>query len=396
MFFTKLFYFLKGYVIIRAEGLFIERFINICIRRGIKLQKISKTDKTIIFCTMSMSDFLKLPPVARKTGTGIKIIKKCGFSHLVKRYRKRYAFFAGAILFILFFAVTTRFVWTIEINGATKVKNSEILEVLKSEGLYPGAKKTNVSPPRLIKETLTREFNEISWAWAYLEGCKVRIEIREGTLPPKIVDKTTPCDIVALRDGLIENMAVFSGEPRAESNTAVMAGDLLVAGTITKPDGSGYRLVHSAGEITARTWHEKKGVYNLYNEHRIPTGRKVSAHTLDLFSKTFDLWSKQNTFSEYDVFKKRYDLKLGKKYYLGIGLTLCEYHEVEITRELLPYDTAVAFAEYDLEQKIAAELLPGAILRDKKTKVKNIDNETIEVTLLMEFTEKIGTQAIIE
>lgn len=396
MFFIKLFYFLKGYVIIRAESIFIERFINICIRRGLRLHSIFKIDDRTISCSMSVSDFLKIRPVAKKTNTKIKITKKCGFFRIVKRYRKRYALFAGAILFILFFAVSTRFVWSIDINGAANLKTSEILEVLKTQGLYIGSKKSDISSPRLIKETLMREFHEISWAWVYVEGCRVRVEIKEGTLPPEIVDKTTPCDIVAIRDGLIENVAVFSGELRVEANTAVMAGDLIVAGTIEKKDGTGYRLVHSAGEVTARTWHEKTGIYNLYNEHRIPTGRKISAHTLDLFSKTFDLGSKKNTFSDYDVYKKRIDARIGKKYYLGIGLSLCEYHEVEIVREIIPYDSAVAFAEYDLEQKIAAELLPGAIFKDKKTKVKQIDDQTIEVTLLMEFTEKIGTQVKIE
>lgn len=395
MFFIKLFYFLKGYVIIRAEGFFIERFINICIRRDIALKKIKRTGENTISAELSFSDFKKIRPVARKARVKIKILKKCGLPNLKKRYKKRYAFFIGAFLFVLFFAVSSRFIWTVEINGADTLSKALILDVLKTEGVYTGALKCKMSEPREIKDSLMRSFNNISWAWAYVEGSKIRIEINEGTLPPMIVDNSLPCDIIAMRDGLIEKMTVTTGESRVEKGTAVMAGDLLIAGTLTKKDGSFLKTVHASGEVFARTWHEKTGTYTLTNHHRIPTGRTKACYTLDLFSKTINLGSFKNTYKDYDTYKKKHEAKIGKKYYLGLGLTVTEYCEVETVEEIIPYESAVAFAEYDLEQQIAKDLLPGAVLCDKKTTVKNIDDHTIEVTLLMEFTEKIGTQAII-
>ena len=66
MFFIKLFYFFKGYVIIEVEGLFIERFINICIHRGIGLKNIIKNDEERATFTISFKDFKKLRPVVRK------------------------------------------------------------------------------------------------------------------------------------------------------------------------------------------------------------------------------------------------------------------------------------------------------------------------------------------
>ncbi len=395
MFFIKLFYFLKGYVIIGVEGLFIERFINICLHRDIKLRRIEKKDKNHTVITISFSDFKKLRPIVKKSGVKVNILKKCGFPALFKRYRKRYTFFIGAVLFCLFFAISTRFVWTVEINGANHLQESLISEVLKEEGLYTGALKSKMSPPREIKDSLMRNFKNISWAWAYVEGCKVRIEIHEGTLPPAVVDKNLACDVVAVRDGLVEKITVKNGEVWAKENSAVMAGEVLIAGTISKTHEDGFKTVHAQGEVFARTWHEKSGIYTLQNEYRIPTGNKKSRYTLDLFSKTFDLKSENNTYAEYDTSQRVYEARLGKKYYLGISLTKTEYHEVEIISEPLALESAVAFAELDLERKIAAELLPKAILHDKKTTVENIDDETIKVTLLMEFTEQIGTQKII-
>lgn len=390
MFFIKLFYFLKGYVIITAEGSSAERFINVCIQRGIALKQVRRTGAGTLSMQTSFSDFKKLRSVAFKTGMRVRLVKKCGFPILKKRYGKRYAFFIGAMLFIAFFAVSSQFIWNVEINGADHLQKALILDALKDEGIYIGAPKYKMSRPRRVKDALMRSFSDISWAWAYTEGCKIRIEIREGTPPPEIDGNGDPCDIVAARDGLIEKITVEKGEALVSENTAVSAGEVLITGKISKKDGEALRPVCASGEVIARTWHEKTGTYTLTNEHRIPTGKKKSHYALDIFSKTISLGGFKNTFSDYDTYQKKYEAKIGKSYYLGIGFTVTDYHEISTVRESIPYDTAVALAEYDLEQKIAGELLPGAVLQDKKTIIKNIDPQTIEVTLLMEFTEKIG------
>ncbi len=395
MFFYKLFYFLKGYVIIEIEGFFIERFINILVHRGIKLRRVIKTDKTKAEIIVSNHDFKKLRGPVKKANVKVRILKKCGLKALFKRYRKRYAFFIGAFLFVLFFVVSSQFIWSVEIEGTNHLEKSMILEVLKQEGVYTGAKKSRMSKPREIKDSLMRNFRSITWAWAYLEGTNVRILINEGKLPPEITDKNVPCDIVAIRDGLIEEVTVKQGKTELSKDTPVVKGDVLIAGTIPKKDDTVYRTVHAEGEVLARTYHEKTGTYKLHNEHRIPTGNKISGYTLELFSKTFNFGLKKNKFKDYDVFEKSFKAKFGKKYYLGLGVTRTEYREVEIVKEPIPYESAVSFAEYDLEQKIAEELLLGAVLRDRETTVKDIDDETIEVTLLMEFTENIGAKKII-
>lgn len=392
MFFIKLFYFLKGYVIIRAEGLFIERFINISVHRGIKLRRVLKTDKNSVQIIVSNHDFKKLRGPAKKANVKIRILKKCGIRALFKRYKKRYAFFVGALAFVLFFFVSSQFVWSVEIEGTNHLKKSLILEVLKQEGVYPGGKKASMSSPREIKDSLMRSFRSITWAWAYIEGTNVRVLINEGKTPPEIIDKSIACDVIAIRDGLVEAVTAKQGIIVVEENTAVAKGDVLIAGTIPIKDESTYRTVHADGKVLARTWHEQTGTYKLYNEHRIKTGNKISGYTLDIFSKTFNLGLKRNNFKDYDISQKTFKARLGEKYYLGFSLTRNEYFEVEIVKEPIPYASAVAFAEYDLEQKIAQTLTPGAVLYDKKTVVKDIDDQTIEVTLVMEFSENIGAK----
>lgn len=387
MFFIKFFYFLSGYVIIEAEGLFLERFINLCIRRKVNF-KIIKKDRTRLILSVSFSDFKKLRAPALKSKTHIRILKKCGLFALLKRYRKRYVFFIGGILFILFFAISSQFVWEIEINGADHIKKSEILSVLETENLKTGGLKSKMSTPREIKDTLMREFSEISWAWIYTEGTKVRVEINEGLIPPTIVDKSIPCDIIAMRDGILKSITVKSGEAIVEPENAVLAGDVIIAGTLTRKDGS-LKTVHADGEVLALTSHTKKGRYTLCNEHRIPTGMKKTGFTLNIFSKAISFG--KNTFKEFDTNVRQYDLKLFDNFYLGISLVRTDYVEITPVTEEIPYDSAVLFAQMDLEQQISKNLLPGAKKQSSDILVTQIDERTIEVTLTMEFIEKIGT-----
>ena len=387
MFFIKFFYFLSGYVIIEAEGLFLERFINLCVRRSISF-KIIKKDRTRLILSISFADFKKMRAPALKSKTHIRILKKCGLPSLIKRYRRRYAFFIGAALFILFFAISSQFVWEIEILGADHIKKTDILSVLKTEGVKIGMPKRNMSSAREIKDTLMREFPEISWAWVYTEGTRVKLQINEGILPPTIIDKSVPCDVIAVREGIIKSVTAKQGIVFAEENTAVMPGDVLIAGTIPQKDG-GFKTVHAQGDVYALTSHTKKGSYMVSNEHRIPTGEKKTSFTLNLFSKSITLG--KNAFSEFDINKRQYDLKISDKFYLGISLVRTDYIEVTPISEQIPYDSAVLFASEDLEQQIAKKLLPGAVMQSREVLVNQIDERTIEVTLTMAFLEKIGT-----
>ena len=70
-----------------------------------------------------------------------------------------------------------------------------------------------------------------------------------------------------------------------------------------------------------------------------------------------------------------------------------KYIETETEREQLPEDTAVREAQDALEEKIAAELLPGSRKTDERVTAERVSDESIKVTLSMSFIENIGRAA---
>ena len=86
MFVQPILNYFTGYVKIKVEGLFLERFINICVSKKILLMDIKREKSTIMYANVGIADYKKLKQVARKTKSKIKIHRKKGLPFTRKKY----------------------------------------------------------------------------------------------------------------------------------------------------------------------------------------------------------------------------------------------------------------------------------------------------------------------
>lgn len=393
MFLQNIFQFLKGYVILLLKGRSAERFINICMRRNIKVWGVSKRPDGNIKLAVAAGDFFRLRPIAYKTKTRVRILKKCGLFAMRKRYKKRVFYFFCCFLFVAVLTVSSRFIWSIDIIGAEGKSAEVIKEAAELAGIKTGAYIPSLPEGNEIKNIILTNTDNITWAWVYFKGTKAVIEVRESILPPEIVDKNTPCDIVALRDGMITGVTVKKGIAFCNENDVVLAGDLLIGGTVSGYKDS-YRLEHAVGDVYASTWHKQSASIKLYRDVRKKTGRKKKYIDLNIFSKNISLYRDVKvSFEHYTISEKKHELKWGGNNYIGIAASVWEYEEENVTRIPLDIEQAVEAAKYKLEEQIAKNLLPGSQLQDEEVNYKELDDETIEVTVTMRFIEKIGAEA---
>ena len=69
MIFKVFIYYILGYLNIEVEGIFVERFINICKSKGILLWNI-KMEKGVLLCVnIGIKDYKNIRNIAKKTGT---------------------------------------------------------------------------------------------------------------------------------------------------------------------------------------------------------------------------------------------------------------------------------------------------------------------------------------
>ena len=394
--FNKFFKFLKGYVIIKLYGKETERFINICIRRGINIGRIKHCGGAFE-TAVPKSDFFLLRPIAYKTHTKVKILKKVGLYNAAARYRRRYALIFGVFLGAAFVYTASQFIWTVEINGTELSDYNDVAAALAESGVYPGARKKNIASGDEIKSRILSKNENIVCACAYIEGAKARVEVYEKIIPPAVVDRSAPCDIIAACDGYIKKVLVKNGEKLCREGDTVNAGDVLISGTVPvfkEGEEERYINVHAMGTIEAYTEHKASGTYGVYYEAKQYTGKSKRCIRLELFGKSFKIFGNdKNLYEKSDRTEKRYEFKLPYIGYAGITVSNTLYEEYETHREPISLETALEFAKNDLEEKISKELLYDSRLIDTEFNYMYTDSETIKAELTMNFTEKIGTEA---
>ena len=394
MFLNYLFHFSKEYVILLIKGENAERFFNICTRRGISLKNIRCLSSDTFEAEISAADFKYLRPIAHKTRTRVHIKKKQGVKSTLRRYRKRVFFAAGFLICAAFFAVTSQFVWSIEVTGTKRVGDIKAAALLA--GVDIGAYKPFLPDGNEMKNVILSNTDNITWAWVYLKGTKAVIDVREAILPPKMTDLTKPCDIAAAHDGIITDITVKEGVTLCKKNDVVAAGDILIGGTYENEDGT-YRLEHALGDVSAITYHSAKREVKLYKELRKETGKKKKFVLLKVFSKNIPLYFNTDiNFEDYKIKHECRELKWGKEHYLGIELVSDTYLEEEVRKIPITPEEAAEGVRDELEKQIAKELLPGAVKKGSETSYTMSGDDCCEVSLTMQFIEKIGMEVPID
>ena len=226
--FLKLIY---GYVIILVRGENLERFLNLCKSRKVYMEKIRYREDGQLMAQMQAADFFRLRPFRNKTGVHIQIIQRRGMPFFFLRNKKRKAFFTGMILGgILIFFLTGR-IWNIHIEGNVRNSTGEILDFLYKQDINHGMSKKKINCSE-VAAAVRKNFPEITWVSARIEGTRLLLEIREGISRKNIKEDTAACDLTADKAGVITEMVVRSRVPVNKPGDICKKGDLLVSGEL--------------------------------------------------------------------------------------------------------------------------------------------------------------------
>src|SRR5690606_2294206 len=148
-------------------------------------------------------------------------------------------------------------------------------------GLYEGCSK-NVDLKQ-VKLHIYQNLDNITWIGVKYIGNLAEVTIVEGTVTPKPLDISKPCDIVADKEGFVEEIIARDGKAVSLPGTFVKPGDVLISGIIPlKSTAYGTpevtlteRYVHAAGEVYARVPHRYVYYQEKYLDVKEPTGNKI-------------------------------------------------------------------------------------------------------------------------
>lgn len=199
MIFKILLFYILGYLNIEVEGIFVERFINICKSKKILLWNIKMEKGVILHTNIGIKDYKNIRTIAKKTNTKVRIKKKCGLPFILNRYKKRKIFIGALAVAVIFISAMANFVWNIEILGNENISKEDILMALEEEGLKTGIYKGKIDATSIIQNIRLKR-NDIAWMGITIEGTNVIVKIKESTQAPEILSQDEYCNIVAEKE----------------------------------------------------------------------------------------------------------------------------------------------------------------------------------------------------
>lgn len=393
MLLLRLINWLRGYVICEITGFFLEKFINMVTLKGIIVWGIRKKGKNSFKMCIRIKDFKKLRHPAKSTGIRIRIKKKKGFPFLLHKYRKRKGVFAGFIAFLAIIFVMSGYIWSIDISGNEAISDEKILNVLNESGFKIGifTLKCNLKE---TKEDILTKLPELSWIAINIKGSKAVVEVKERIMPPEIISKDTPCNIIAKRDGIIIRADVFQGVSNVEPGYAVAKGSLLVSGVLDST-AVGFRLVHAEANVYGKTKYVLRAECARSYAEKVPTGNVFFRRTLQLFNFDIKLYIKDSIpYTLYDKMDYKQELKVGNDVYLPIVIKTEKFAQLEEITTELSEDEAKKRAE-DIINELEKKELSGKDIQARELSFK-LKNDVVYAECIYECVEDIGEEALIE
>lgn len=385
--FKKILLFFLGYFNIEVEGYYIEKFINICTKKGITLWGIDRSKSVLLKTKILVSDYEQAKEIAKQNQCIITVKKENGFPKIVKKYKNRKVFIFS-FLFVLIVSFTlSKFIWNIQVEGIDKISENEIIDEAKKYGLKTGVLKTKIDTDRIVnKIRIDRE--DVAWIGIKIKGTNAIIEVVEADAKPEIVDENDFNNIIADKGGEIVKIYAQNGTAMVKEGDKVKAGDVLIAGWM-EGDYTGKQYVNGNGVIKAKIKYSDNKKIDKKEIIREKTGKKDKKIAIKINNFKINLYKRLSKFKKYDTIYTEKKLRLFSNFYLPINFIFYTNYEVNEIENTYDYEQAKAYGEQQIRSKIE-DTINGEII-SSTTDITEYDSY-YNVMTTYEVIEEIGTK----
>ena len=394
--------YIKGYLRISIIGYSPERFLNLCSHHHIYIWGLKPSGNRYEMY-MSVAGFRKLKPIIKKTKTKVVILKRYGLPFFLHKYRKRKVFFAGAVGSVFAIYLMSCIIWNIHIEGNFTRTDETILEYLETQGVIHGMRKSKLDCAKIVRD-IRKEFHDIIWVSASIEGTRLLIQVKENTDTMKeqeVNKEDLGTDLIASQDGKVVKIVTRSGMPKVKEGDRVKKGDVLVSGRI--------EILNDAKEVTEYQYQSADA--DVYIQSSFPyedhishiyekkdyTDRKRTCLFVRMGDYILETGLLSKAYKNADIFMVENRCKLGEHFYLPIsyGVKTCkeyEWKKEKRSKEEIQFILTKEFQRFckDLEKK-------GVEIVGKDVKIYN-ENQSAsakgKITLIQKAEERRNTELI--
>ncbi len=315
--------YIRGYYIISVEGIGIERFLNHLIRNNIRVYNVNRISNTKIEFYIEREDMKSFKQAYRGSNFEVKVKQKTGIPFILKRIYKLKGMWICAVVSLMLLMMTSQFVTDIYIQVPEGIKKEEVKKELYNAGLRPGVYKKNIDRKE-IRDQLMLKFDKIAYLSINVRGTNIFVTVTKKAETLKSTEESNYCNIIAEKNGIIENVIPRSGNQVINPGEIVQKGDVLISGANTK----------SVPEVWATTFYEVSKSASYEDTIKKETGNKKKIYTINFYDEKYTI-RRNIKYKDYAIDNKEYKLSIGN-YTFPVRIkasTFSETKNVEIKKD---------------------------------------------------------------
>ena len=220
---------------------------------GIPLTNIQYVDELTVHLQVTRLYAKKVKAYVEKRGNKCIILSQKGLYWRFYRLRKRPVLIGGLAVYLLLTVFLPTRICFFRVEGNQHVPDKLILELASQCGLSFGTERRNVRSEK-VKNALLSAVPELEWVGINTAGCVATISVRERQISEELQQPQGVSSIIAIRDGVIQEMTVTGGSAVCKPGETVQEGQVLISGYTDC--GLSIRAERAKGEIYATTNHE--------------------------------------------------------------------------------------------------------------------------------------------
>lgn len=375
--------YIRGYVTIKVWGYSTERLLNLCGNHNILVWDIVDHGD---YDTMNISvqGFFALKPLLKKTGTKASVLKRYGLPFFMSKMGRRKIFVAGFLCCMLFWMLTSGYIWNIKIEGNYVLTDDVLLDYLEEQDVHVAMKKGRLQIEELEK-ALREDYDVITWTSVQLKGTTLLIYIKENEMPDYDQSsqpvETQGMDLIATKAGIVSYIITRSGVPQVAVGDTVEKGDVLVSGAVPVYNEDAtvrkYQYVQSDADITLSYAESVSVERDILYEEKIYSGRQKKMLVLGINDQELNLRIGKIPYEEYDVSGEKKQVKLLDHLYLPFFYGKKTVQEYEMIRQKHTEEEMNAMMQEEWHKIISTLDEKGVQITRKNVTIKKNDKKWV-------------------
>ena len=271
---------------------------------------------------------------------GCRVAVRHGLPRFLSRYRRRYGFMAGAIVFAALVFFSQRVVWKIDVVGCESVSEESVVRNLEELAFTYGTVIGNTDFDTLHNDYL-RLYDDLAWISVNMNGTWATVEVKE-LAEGREEDEEAIMNVVASERGEVKMIEAHGGKVAVKVGDKVAEGDLLISGVISYAEKD-TRLEEARGRVMAEVERTFTLEVPKMKEEKVYIGEVYTEKSLVFFKKTIKL-SRNYRIShyKYDKIDKINRVNLFGTIPLPVFMAETEYREYESNLTPTSYEEAEA------------------------------------------------------